>query len=362
MLTAGAGECADDVSRDIPFRARPTDALYAAVAEHYDLVPVGPVTDLGGGHLNLHIPDPPGPGWVLRVYARWVSPERVAFVQKLRTCLRSAGIPVPSGRLTLEGAGFIEMAGRVAEVDEYVAGLPMDRQRLTTGMAMLGRVHNALDGLVDLRGPEADYPNHIAAAQALSLAERTRALVAAWPEPTKEEARICQDMVGLAERLHRLEADFGASWHSQHVHGDFWDNNVLFDASGHITAVLDLDFAGWRPRTDDVALVLYYATATPGRDRVSADHLHWLKACVDAYDSALDAPLSHEERISIPLATARTVLFMTRNILGLEHNPSGYGAPALPAQRAMLAGMAEELVWCRDLVEHAGQVQEIFSR
>lgn len=72
-VTIGAGERADGVTRDIPFRARPTEGLFAAVAEHYGLVADGAVTDLGGGHLNLHIPDPPGPGCVLRVYAPWVS-------------------------------------------------------------------------------------------------------------------------------------------------------------------------------------------------------------------------------------------------------------------------------------------------
>jgi Ser/Thr protein kinase RdoA (MazF antagonist) len=184
--------------------------------------------------------------------------------------------------------------------------------------------------------------------------------VSAWPEVSDSERAICDDMVRLARGLWLLEQPMLESFRFQHVHGDFWDNNVLFNDEDEITAVLDLDFSGWRPRTDDIALVLYYATATPDRKTVDPDHLHWLRRCVEAYDSSLDDPLTPHERGLLPLALARTVLFMTRNILALEEDASDYGAPALPAQRQMLAGMARELTWSRDLLDQAAEAQAIF--
>ena len=361
-MTVGAGERDDGPVRDAPFRARPTPELFRMLAERYELAPDGDVTDLGGGHLNLHISTPPGPDWVVRVYAPWVTAERVAFVQQLRDALRAAGIPVPSHRRTRDGQSLVEVNGRVAEVDQYVAGKRMDEHRqLMIGMAMLARVHNALDRLGHLRGPEPVYPNHITAGDARGSAERTRAVVASWPDATATEEQIGADMVQLAERLWPLEAELAATWHYQHVHGDFWDNNVLFGDAATITAVLDLDFSGWRPRTDDVALVLYYATATPGRTAIDSDHLHWLRACVDVYDAGLDTPLSADERASIPVAMARTVLFMSRNILALEDDASDYGAPARPAQRGMLAGMRDELKVFLDLVDKADDARRIFT-
>lgn len=361
-MTAGAGDRPDAQARDIPFRARPSPELLAVLAEQYELVPAASLTDLGGGHLNLHVPATAGPGWVVRVYAPWVSAERVSFVKKLRDGLRDAGIPAPMTLPTTGGADHVLVGGRVAEVDQYVAGRRMDEHRqLELGMTMLGRVHAVLEHLGHLRGPEPAYPNHIDASSALERAERTKAVVSAWPDVSDKERAICDDMVRLAGGLWFLEQPLQESCRVQHVHGDFWDNNVLFNDEDEITAVLDLDFSGWRPRTDDVALVLYYATATPDRQGADPGLLHWLRRCVEAYDSSLDHPLTPQELALLPLALARTVLFMTRNILALEEDASGYGAPALPAQRQMLAGMANELTWSLDLLGQAAEAQTIFG-
>ena len=51
------------------------------------------------------------------------------------------------------------------------------------------------------------------------------------------------------------------SFPRQLVHGDYWDNNVLFRA-GRIVLVADLDFMGERARIDDLALTLYYTNST----------------------------------------------------------------------------------------------------
>lgn len=358
----GAGERTDAVTRDIPFRARPEPGLLQAIGTRYGLDLSGPLTDLGGGHLNLHVPDPPGKGWVVRVFAPWTAPERLALVETLRRRLRQAGIPVPELLATVDGAAFTKVGGRLVEVDEYLSGRRMDEHRqLGAGMAMMGRVHTALSGSGHLPGPEPAYPNHIEPSQAEALALHLQRIVAGWPDPSPDEAAICNRAVELARLLAPQEARLARSWQLQYVHGDFWDNNVLFDAEDRVTAVLDLDFAGWRPRTDDVALTFYYATATPDREVVDQHQLEWLRECLDSYDASLERPLSRQERESIAPAMARTVLFMTRNIIGLHEDPTDYGAPALPAQRGMLAGMQQELRWSLQLATDPALAQRILA-
>jgi homoserine kinase type II len=88
------------------------------------------------------------------------------------------------------------------------------------------------------------------------------------------------------------------------VHGDFWDNNVLF-ASNRIAAVLDFGFMAERPRVDDLALPFWFYLLEPGRGLPTSADQKVLRELIDAYDGASRAPLSTIERQSIPLAIAR---------------------------------------------------------
>lgn len=96
------------------------------------------------------------------------------------------------------------------------------------------------------------------------------------------------------------------------MHGDFWDNNVLFDGD-RVVAILDLDLVEERPRIDDLALVLYYAyppAAPPETGGAQAP----LAALVRAYSEATEPPLTSAERSGLPFAIARTCLHFTRNM------------------------------------------------
>ena len=93
----------------------------------------------------------------------------------------------------------------------------------------------------------------------------------------------------------------------QLVHGDFWDNNVLFHKD-RVVLVADLDFMGERLRIDDLALVLYYTNSTFWDDPLSDDRMRKLRGLVDAYDSGLTDHLTSAERAALPLALARTPL------------------------------------------------------
>lgn len=94
---------------------------------------------------------------------------------------------------------------------------------------------------------------------------------------------------------------------TQLVHGDYWDNDVLF-RSEQMVAVLDFDFAGVRPRVDDLALPLGYLLE-------SGHALAEVRQLVDAYDSGTDRALTKDERAALPYAMARGALFFHQYLL-----------------------------------------------
>ena len=120
----------------------------------------------------------------------------------------------------------------------------------------------------------------------------------------------------LAEALAGASGALGAL-PRQLVHGDFWDNNVLF-RDGRVVLVTDLDFLGRRARIDDLALTLYYTTSTFAAEPASDARLRRLRALVDAYDGGLDVPLSAAERAALPLALARTPLAFVAMIADVD--------------------------------------------
>ena len=113
-------------------------------------------------------------------------------------------------------------------------------------------------------------------------------------------------------RLHRANS-LRIPW----VHGDFWDNNVFF-RNGKIVLITDLDFMGERARIDDVALTLYYTNSTFAEDPLSDERIQRLRGLLDAYASGLDVPLTAVERLALPLAIARTPLFLMRYLALME--------------------------------------------
>jgi Ser/Thr protein kinase RdoA (MazF antagonist) len=327
----------------IPFRATTSDQLLALVGERYGVDVTGELRDAGGINLNLVLGEQTdAQRRVLRVYAPWVSERRVRFIQHARAALRDAGLPFTETVKTTDGETLVEVDGRVAEMELYVEGTRMDqRTQLEVAMTLLGRIHTEMARL-DLAALASDdevdarYPNHIHAGDALDAATRVSELVHSWPDPTDDEMATAASMVELAQALAPIEGALAPHQRMQLVHGDYWDNNVLFDDDGTIVAVLDLDFCGWRPRIDDVALTFYYTTSEHRTDALPPEHFEHLSRALDAYDDALDEKLSADERTAVPLATARTVLFMTRHMLAVDETDR---------QRNMLRGVALDVRW-----------------
>jgi len=314
----------------------------------------GDPVDLGGSSsLNLLLRDTRG-DVVVRVHRAWLEPTRLASIQAVRSALREAGHPFAETIPALDGSLWTALGKHLVEVERYVEGEEMNSwPRLLTGMRMLGRVHGALASMP--AGPAArtsPTANQIDADEALRSARRAASVIRSWSRSGDES--------GAADKTERLAEQLDMAWRPvsgllprQLVHGDFWDNNVLFDADS-IVLILDLDFMAERERIDDIALILYYTNSgsTLPRDTSLGERQRRLRELVDAYDGGLTARLTAVERAAIPLALARVVLSYSRHLLQRAQEFD---------QRAVLAAWSVDLDWSLEIVRDLGRWQEAFA-
>jgi homoserine kinase type II len=111
----------------------------------------------------------------------------------------------------------------------------------------------------------------------------------------------------LADLVTHAEAGLASRLPRQLVHGDFWDNNVLF-RRGRAVLLADFDFMGERARVDDLALTLHCARSDLSTHAGAAQDRAQLRRLVASYDAGLDLPLSAAERAALPVAMARQPL------------------------------------------------------
>jgi homoserine kinase type II len=154
----------------------------------------------------------------------------------------------------------------------------------------------------------------------------------------------------LAAELADAELKIQRDLPRQLVHGDFWDNNVLFHGPD-IVLILDLDFMGERPRIDDVALTLYYANSTLGAGYNDPERIATLKHLVDSYDRGLTDKLSVAERAALPYALARTVLSFVGMLASIDDGAS---------RHTLVREITPDLQWSLDLVRSADRWQTAF--
>ena len=165
--------------------------------------------------------------------------------------------------------------------------------RIASGLPVLGRIHRLLS-TVDLGDALASPPftNYV---DAVGVVESTRAgtdRIRSWT-PTSDERDLAHAADRLADAVAQSHVKLGEP-SRQLVHGDYWDNNVLF-RRGQVVLVGDLDFMGVRPRIDDLALTLYF-TMYELDDPLGDGGLRRLVHLVDAYDLGASPLLSAVER------------------------------------------------------------------
>lgn len=319
---------------------------------HYGIEGRPDTTDLGGSsNLNLLVADT-DERYVVRVYRPWVTPARLAAIQLARKILNHGGVPCPQPIPTLDGLGWTNVDGRLVEVERYVEhDAHMDSwERLAIGLPLLGRVHAALQPLVvSADGRRAPAANTVAATEALAWTLRGTHRLRAW-NPSPGESRLAAAAEELAELVDAAERKAGPL-PRQLVHGDFWDNNVLFRA-GRPVLVTDLDFMGERPRIDDLALTLYYTNSTFGDDQVSDERIRQLRRLIDAYDSGLSERLTTTERSALSLALARAPLCFIGMVADTDTELEG---------RRLAAAMMADVSWALTIARAPGRWQEAFA-
>jgi Ser/Thr protein kinase RdoA (MazF antagonist) len=209
-----------------------------------------------------------------------------------------------------DGQPWVSVGSRLLEVERFVDhDAKMDTwDRLERGLPLLGRIHSLLRTVaVTAEGRTPLFANHVEPAQARAATARGATRIRSW-QPTPAEERLARVADELAELVSAGERDLVTALPRQLVHGDYWDNNVLFRGE-RVVLVADLDFMGERARIDDLALTLYFADAGFGRDEADESRLARLRRLVDAYASGLDGPLTTLERAALPWAMARQPLW-----------------------------------------------------
>ncbi|MGD9890743.1 MAG: phosphotransferase enzyme family protein [Dehalococcoidia bacterium] len=335
-------------------RATPSDALLAAVHRAYGIGDGLDPVDLGGSsNLNLLVGVGDGRS-VVRVYRPHLTVDRLHAMQAVRDTLARAGVPCAPLLPTRDGHAWLAFENRLVEVERFVAwDAVMDTwERLETGLFLLGRLHTVLRDLaVGTAGQVPQFANYL---DATAVVEQTRAgvqRIRAW-QPSPSEVVLADDAEALGRAVARAERPFIPQLPRQLVHGDFWDNNVLFRGS-EVACITDFDFMGVRPRTDDLALTLYFACMQFFENPVSDAQLGRLGRLLDAYDAGSAIPLSATERAALPLALARQPLWSIGGWVAALDDET--------AARRHAAGTAASVRWSRRLLDELGRWQTALS-
>jgi Ser/Thr protein kinase RdoA (MazF antagonist) len=290
-------------------RATPTALVLAALRERYGIAG-SRISDLGGSSsLNLLVGDDET-RYVVRVYRPYVTAGRLAAIHEVRRALDRGGVPGPQVVTTGDGQAWVSVGGRLLEVERFVDhdGKMDSWDRLERGLPLLGLIHSLLHGIaVRAEGRAPMFANYVAPEQARVATARGTARIRSW-QATPTEERLASMADELAALVAAGERDLVEALPRQLVHGDFWDNNVLFRGE-RVVLVADLDFMGGRARIDDLALTLHFADATFGHDEAEERRLVRLRRLMDAYASGLDHPLTALERAALPWAMARQPLW-----------------------------------------------------
>jgi homoserine kinase type II len=297
----------DDADERVPAAA----ALVEEVSRLAGLADTGVWGDLGGGwSTNIQLAGPTGSGGVVfRVHQRFVTRDRLSAEQHIRCELAAAGLPTVPALPLFSGSTIARLAsGNLVEVEPFVdTDAQMDTpDRLIVGFRLLGRLHDGMRASsVTTAAHVVTYANHLDPDVTVDSTRAGAARIASWGDPTltRFAERVCSHVAEVCT----LESAFAGEQRRQLVHGDYWDNNVLF-ADDRVAAVVDFGFMAERTRVDDLALPIWYLML--GRPDQGPSGLELVAAMLDAYDEGSEDPLSRAERLSLPLAVARQPAWM----------------------------------------------------
>jgi Ser/Thr protein kinase RdoA (MazF antagonist) len=333
----------------------PTDPpeLLEHVREAYPVGGVELTMDLGGSR-NHSVLVTTGSGMlVVRVYRAGASLDRLASIQQVRRTLRARGIPASLTLRTRSGELWSRHEGQILEVEDYVEhSSQLDTwSRLEVALPLLGRIHNALRTLSPSpASKKSPHVNYLSTSEVQEWTPRAVKRIESWSLQS-DQVELVRSAEFLSRRLHEIDGPFRGQLPVQLVHGNFWGSSVLF-RSGKVVLVTDWEFMAERPRVEDLALTLYFASSTLAKDPSSDRTLRRLRGLVDTYDAQLDEHLTALERRALPLAIARAPLTVMQYIAQSERTEE---------TQHLLQEMRADLTWAAAIVADTDHWQQGFS-
>ncbi len=194
------------------------------------------------------------------------------------------GVPTPVPRAGVSGERFGRWGDAFVSLFPWVPGRTLARAELTpthaaaVGGALAG-LHLASDGYLD-QNPGRYEPPEI---------DARLARIAALARPELGPAAAV-----LGPELARLQAERISAVPEGIIHGDLFVDNVLYDETGALTALIDFEQASWGRLAYDLAVTTL--AFGYGRDDFRADIV---RALIDAYVAARAAaarPVTDAER------------------------------------------------------------------
>lgn len=232
--------------------------LQSFLIAEYNLDEKSEFTDLGGGsNLNLKVSHC-NKDYVIRIYRQWSNRCRIEAIHKLQKNL-SREIQIPRKLKTKDGEMLCESQGRIIEAEIFLTySEKMNNwDMLGRGMYTLGRIHSLLqDEQCGLQEEDNKYTNYIGLTDLDYKIKKACERMRSWDNLSDNE----REVIDVSEQLCKLVLEHPYELPKQPVHGDYWDNNVLFE-NGCISFVTDFDFMGIRNRIDDLALTFFFTDA-----------------------------------------------------------------------------------------------------
>jgi Ser/Thr protein kinase RdoA (MazF antagonist) len=329
------------------------DDLLEHVRKSYAVGGVELTMDLGGSR-NHSLLVTTGLGMlVVRLYRAGISLDRLSSIQLVRRTLAARGVPASEVLRARSGELWSRHEGQLIEVEEYVEhSSQLDAwTRLEVALPLLGVAHRILRTLspspASKKPPVVNLPT---TAEVQEWTPRAMKRIESW-SLDREQLELVRSAEFLSHRLHEIDGPFRGRLPVQLVHGNFWGSSVLF-RSGKVVLVTDLDFMAERPRIEDLALTLYFASSTLAKDPSSDRNLRRLRGLVDAYDASLEEHLTPLEREALPLAIARAPLAVMQYIAQSERTEEA---------QHLIQEMGPDLTWAAAIVANVGHWQQGFS-
>lgn len=266
--------------------------------------------------------------------------ERIRFDHGLRRLLLRRGIPTAAPLSTVEGEDWVSTPDGVYELYPFVEGRPhhaSDRAEIRSLAGSLAAFHQAGSEYRLTSPSPPPFEQFSLAAPGTPGSRRIddptclRAAIAQIAGGLRgEELHAAEEMVGLADRV--AERFGGATYDGMDryvIHGDLHPANLLFDDTGSVAGIFDLDWATPAPRLRDLADALHFFASAPvaqGSDIWALTAPRRLdpelaRLFLAGYHAAL--PLSPAELAALPWAWAARWLSM--------HTDGAYKVP--PGER-----------------------------